>query len=195
MEQDEYGRLFREISNDAMNAELAAKGYQPVYQLGPGARIAIVSQAPGRKAQASGIPWDDVSGRLLRSWLGVSDQQFYDPSLFAILPIDFYYPGKGNHGDLPPRVEFARKWQPRVFELLPDVELVILVGSYAQKFYLAREQKANLTATVQNFADYLPRYFPLVHPSPLNLGWRARNPWFETEVIAELRQQIKRIIT
>jgi uracil-DNA glycosylase len=102
--------------------------------------------------------------------------------------MDFYYPGKAKSGDKPPRKGFAEKWHPPLLEAMPDVKTILLVGSYAQKYYLGERRKANLTETVKNFREYLPRFLPLVHPSPLNIGWLKRNPWFESEVIPVLRE-------
>lgn len=187
--------LYQEITHDPINADLQAKGYAPVYTAGPKAKIMIVGQAPGSKAQASMKPWDDMSGRLLRTWLGITDAQFYDPDLVALVPMDFYYPGKGAHGDMPPRKGFAEKWHPRLRALMPDIELTLLVGAYAQKYYLAHTAKRNLTETVQAYEEYLPVYFPLVHPSPLNFRWRTQHPWFEEEVVPQLRARTQAIIS
>ncbi|UTX51728.1 uracil-DNA glycosylase family protein [Candidatus Saccharibacteria bacterium TM7i] len=177
-----------------MNSDMADKGYAPVYTAGAGAKIVIVGQAPGAKAQMSMKPWNDASGRLLRQWLGVSEEQFYDPNLIALIPMDFFFPGKGVHGDLPPRKGFAEKWHPRLLEHMPNVELILLVGAYAQKYYLGSTTKYNLTETVRAFDEYLPRYFPLVHPSPLNFRWRAKNAWFDSEVVPKLHERVWAIL-
>ena len=186
--------LYNKIDRDEMNALLRAKGFAPVYTASAKSRIVLVGQAPGRIAQETRKPWNDASGRLLRKWLGVTDEQFYNPDLFAIMPMDFYYPGKGAHGDLPPRKEFAKTWHPKLSALMPDVRLTILVGAYAQKYYLGMRAKKSLTETVKYFNNYLPEYFPLVHPSPLNFGWRKRNPWFEKEVIPVLQSLVQKAI-
>ena len=191
---DVFGVIFREICDDPMNADMQVKGYMPVYTASAKAKIVIVGQAPGRKAQESLQPWSDVSGKLLRSWLGVTDEQFYDPNVVALIPMDFYYPGKGAHGDLPPRKGFAEKWHPQLLAHMPDVELTILIGSYAQKHYLGKRAERNLTETVRAHEAYLPDYFPLVHPSPLNFRWRKNNPWFEAEVVPELRRRIAQLL-
>ena len=125
--------LYEHICADPMNDDFTARGWPPVYSASARSRIIIVGQAPGRIAQETGVPWNDASGRLLRQWLGVSDEQFYNPDLFALIPMDFYYPGKGAHGDLPPRKEFAKKWHPKLRAQMPAVRLTILVGAYAQK--------------------------------------------------------------
>lgn len=176
-----------EIAADPSNAWAAELGWEPLYSVASGARIVLVGQAPGRKAQESGKPWNDASGVKLRSWLGVTDEQFYDPDLFAILPMDFYYPGKGASGDLPPRKDFAERWHPRILAELPRRSLTVLVGSYAQKYYLGGRAKKSLTETVRAYQEYLPETVPLVHPSPLNFRWQAKNPWFEEDVVPALR--------
>ncbi len=190
----DFAKIFKSISDDPMNADMRQKDYIPVYTAGPKAKIAIVGQAPGSKAQDTMKPWNDASGRLLREWLGVSDEQFYDPDIFALIPMDFYYPGKGAHGDLPPRKGFAEKWHPPLLKLMPDIQLIILIGAYSQKYYLGKDAKVNLTQTVYGYSEYLPRYFPLVHPSPLNFRWRTINPWFASEVVPQLRKLVHEIL-
>ncbi|HSW90896.1 MAG TPA: uracil-DNA glycosylase family protein [Candidatus Saccharimonadales bacterium] len=191
---DLLDEIYQAIPNDPMNAEMSAKGYVPVYTASAKSRIVIVGQAPGRKAQESMKPWNDASGVLLRSWLGVTDEQFYNPDLFALVPMDFYYPGKGAHGDLPPRKGFAEKWHPKIFEHMPNVELIILVGAYSQKYYLGKGVGKNLTETVFAYHQYAPKFFPLVHPSPLNIGWRKNNAWFETDIVPKLRTRVVEIL-
>ena len=191
---DAFSDIYRQIVDDPMNADMRKKGYLPVYTAGPNATIVIVGQAPGRKAQESMKPWNDVSGQLLRQWLGITDEQFYDPDVVALIPMDFYYPGKGAHGDLPPRKGFAEAWHPLLLEHMPNVALIIVVGAYSQKYYLGKNAKRNLTETVHAYEEYLPNYFPLVHPSPLNFRWRAKNPWFEADVVPVLRQVITTLI-
>jgi len=190
----DFSDIYQAIIDDPMNAEMKTKGYLPVYTAGPKAKIVIVGQAPGARAQASMKPWNDASGILLRKWLDVTDEQFYDPDLIALMPMDFYYPGKAKHGDLPPRKGFAGKWHPKLLESMPNVELIILIGAYAQKYYLGKNAKHILTETVRAYEDYLPTYFPLVHPSPLNFRWRSRNPWFEEMVVAELQRTVREIL-
>jgi len=175
------------IVADPENAAMAEAGWAPLYTASPTARIVVVGQAPGRKAQESGVPWRDASGAKLCDWLGVSDELFHDPRSFAIVPMDFYYPGKAATGDLPPRPGFAAKWHPLIFAAMPEVRLTLLVGGYAQKYYLAARRRATLTETVRAWRDYLPEYVPLVHPSPLNFRWQARNPWFVDELVPELQ--------
>lgn len=177
----------RRIDLDPANKVWADQGIGPLFVAHPAARIVIVGQAPGAKAQASGIPWDDASGAKLMAWLGVTEAQFRDPELFAILPMDFYFPGKGAQGDLPPRKDFAPRWHPLILGELPRVRLTVLVGKYAQDHYLAGRTKANLTETVRAFREYLPEVFPAVHPSPLNFRWQAKNPWFEIDALPVLK--------
>lgn len=188
-------RIRAEIVAHDSNAWARELGYEPIYSVAPGARIALIGQAPGRKAQESGVPWDDASGVKLRTWLGVDDERFYDPSLFAILPMDFYYPGKGTSGDLPPRKDFADLWHKRILAELGDLGLTILVGGYAQKYYLGNRIKPSLTETVRAYSEYLPSMIPLVHPSPLNFRWQAKNPWFEAEIVPALRSLVTKAIT
>ena len=185
-------RIRSEIIADPENAWAVAAKYQPVYIADAAARILIVGQAPGRKAQESGIPWNDASGARLIDWLGVDEPTFRDSSKFALVPMDFYYPGKGAHGDLPPRPGFATRWHPELIEAMPQVQLTLLIGSYAQQHYLGTRE--TLTATVRRFADYLPAVMPLVHPSPLNFRWLAKNPWYEAEVIPQLRQRVQAVL-
>lgn len=178
------------IAADPENAWAGDRGYSPLYTAGPRARVMVVGQAPGRVAQESGLPWNDASGAKLFEWLGVTEHQFRDPDLFALLPMDFYYPGKGATGDLPPRKGFAPRWHPPLLDLMPKIELTILIGGYAQKHYLADKVKKNLTETVHAFHEYLPTTIPLVHPSPLNFRWHTRNPWFATDVLPVLRTRV-----
>lgn len=194
MKNDTKPLLYEQIMADPMNTDYTDRGWQPVYSASPHSRIVIVGQAPGRVAQETGKPWNDISGQNLRRWLDVTEEQFYDPELFALIPMDFYYPGKGKHGDLPPRREFAEKWHSRLLDRMTEVKLTILVGAYAQKFYLAGQAKRDLTETVASYEEYLPKYFPLVHPSPLNFRWRKRNPWFAGEVIPALQRVVQEVL-
>ena len=183
-------RIHEEIVADPANAWATDAGHLPLYAAAPRARIAIIGQAPGKKAQDSRVPWNDASGVTLRRWLGVTDEQFYDASVFAILPMDFYYPGKAATGDLPPRKDFAPTWHPRILAELREIRLTLLIGGYAQKYYLRDAIKPNLTQTVRSYQDYLPAMLPLVHPSPLNFRWQKANPWFEQDVLPVLRERV-----
>lgn len=182
------------IMADPDNAAATAAGWNPLYVADPRARIVIIGQAPGLQAQESGVPWNDASGKTLISWLGVTEEQFRDPALFAILPMDFYFPGKGAHGDLPPRRGFAERWHPPILGRLQRLELTLLIGAYAQKHYLKGRARANLTETVKAYRDYLPEYLPLVHPSPLNFRWQARNPWFAADLVPDLQVRVRRCL-
>ncbi|WOD45114.1 uracil-DNA glycosylase family protein [Hwangdonia lutea] len=170
-------------------------GPRPVVSAHPDSKIVIVGQAPGTKVHKTGIPWDDPSGKQLRKWLDVTDEEFYDEKKFAIIPMGFCYPGKGKSGDLPPRPECAPQWHQPLFDELKNVELIILIGMYAQKYYLQKEAKKTLTETVRNYNEYLPKYLPLPHPSPRNRFWLAKNPWFDFEVLPELKERVKHILT
>ena len=187
-------KLTAEIMADPQNSSYTKQGIKPLFTIPKTARINIVGQAPGIRAQESGLYWNDPSGDNLREWLGVSKEQFYDSGLFAIVPMDFYFPGHGKSGDLPPRKGFAEKWHKRVLALAPDIELTILIGNYAQHYYLNQKSSDKLTETVKNYKSYLPEYFPLVHPSPRNNIWQAKNPWFKDEVIPDLQKIIQEII-
>lgn len=191
---DAFSTIFHDITHDPENADMLAKDYLPVYTASAKSRIVIIGQAPGRKAQETRIPWNDVSGDTLRNWLGLNREQFYNPDLIALIPMDFYYPGKGKHGDLPPRKDFAAKWHTQLFAHMPNVELILLVGAYSQKYYLGARAGKNLTETVRNYHSYLPQFAPLVHPSPLNFRWRAKNSWFEQEVVPVIRQHVHEIL-
>lgn len=182
------------IMNDPENTKFTNQGWEPIFDAPPTAKILIASQAPGIRAQEANKTFFDASGDLLREWLGVDAESFYNSGLFAIVPMDYYFPGKAKQGDIPPRKHIAEKWNPKILETMPELELIILVGAYAQKFYLGKRMEKNLTETVRNYREYLPEYFPLVHPSPLNIGWRLRNPWFEAQIVPELKIRVHEII-
>jgi len=169
-------------------------GPRPIATAHQDSKIIIIGQAPGTKVHASGIPWDDASGKQLRQWLNVSDADFYNTKKFAIIPMGFCYPGKGKTGDLPPRTECAPQWHEALLQKMPNVELVILIGMYAQKYYLQKEAKRTLTETVANFKEYLPKFLPLPHPSPRNRYWLTKNPWFEIEVVPKLQNRVNNLI-
>jgi uracil-DNA glycosylase len=168
-------------------------GPNPVVRASAMARLLIVGQAPGTKVHASGIPWDDPSGDRLRRWLNVDKNQFYDEGQIAIVPMGFCYPGKGKSGDLPPSPDCAPKWHEQLLGHMPNIELVLLVGSYAQNYYLDAS-KETLTQRVQRYRDFAPRHIPLPHPSPRNTLWLKRNPWFEEEVVPHIQGRVKKLL-
>ncbi|TNE80781.1 MAG: uracil-DNA glycosylase family protein [Bacteroidetes bacterium] len=187
--------LLEEIRACTLCAENLPLGPRPVLRASVSSRILIIGQAPGTKVHASGIPWDDQSGKNLRAWMGVEPEEFYNPELFAIIPMGFCYPGKGKSGDLPPRKECAPQWHEKLLSALPHVQLTLLIGQYAQDYYLPQAKALSLTEKVKNFEAYLPNFFPLVHPSPRNQIWQKRNPWFQAELIPKLQTRIQTIIS
>lgn len=184
-------KFLKRIQNCEVCKEHLPLGPRPVVQLNKSSKIVIVSQAPSRRVHETGVPWDDASGNRLRAWMNVSDETFYNSALISILPMGFCYPGKGISGDLPPRAECAPLWHPHVFKAFQNKPLILLVGQYAQLYYLKSSFKGSLTETVRNYATYLPTYFPLPHPSPRNQNWVIINPWFMKEAVVELRKQIQ----
>ena len=187
----EFEQLKKDIMLDVDNKVYSDKGIEPLFSAPRTAKILIIGQAPGIKAQESRIFFNDKSGVKLREWMGIDNELFYNSGLIGVVPMDFYYPGKGKSGDLPPRKNFAHKWHSRVLELMPDIKLIILVGKYAQDYYLKDKKEKNLTGTVKNYKKYLPKYFPIVHPSPLNFRWQAKNPWFLEEVVPVLKKMVE----
>jgi uracil-DNA glycosylase len=182
--------LLKEIAACNICQAFLALGPRPILAATENSRIAIVGQAPGKVVHESGVPWQDKSGDRLRLWLGVSENQFYNPDQFALLPMGFCYPGKGKSGDLPPRTECAPQWHNLLFSKMKNLQQIILIGSYAQNYYLKDRQKKTLTETVKSYQEYLPEYFVLPHPSPRNNIWLRKNQWFEKEVIPELKRRI-----
>ncbi len=168
------------------------RGPKPIFQAHPSAVITIVGQAPGTKVHETGIPWNDASGDRLRAWMGVSREVFYDETRVAIVPMGLCYPGRGKGGDLPPRPECAPLWQMRFLSALPHIQLILLVGAWAQRFYLGKA--STLTETVRNFLSLPQRFFPLVHPSPRNQLWLKRNPWFEADLLPELKVRVHALV-
>lgn len=183
-------RLLEEIQSCTVCKKFLPNAPRPVIQAGSNARIVIIGQAPGQKVQRSGIPWDDLSGNELRRWLGVSKEQFYDKNLFALVPMGFCYPGRGSSGDLPPRPECAPLWHGPVLSKMKKVKLILLIGQYAQRYYLGEKVRLTVTETVKNYREYSPQYLPLVHPSPRNKIWQRKNPWFEKDIIPYLQKTV-----
>lgn len=182
--------LLQEIKGCRICHEELALGANPVMSAHPNSKIVIIGQAPGTRVHKTGIPWNDPSGNNLRKWMNISNDDFYNPEKIAIVPMGFCYPGKGKSGDLPPRKECAPQWHSKVYELLTDVKLTLLIGQYAQNYYLGNRRKDTLTATVKNFQQYLPEYLPLPHPSPRNNIWMKKNEWFSDEVLPILRSVV-----
>lgn len=169
-------------------------GARPVIQFNPNARILIAGQAPGVKVHETGVPFNDASGNRLREWLGLTRDEFYDANNIAILPMGFCYPGRGKSGDLPPRKECAPAWREQLLTALPNIELTIVLGKYAQAYHLPETKKMPLTELVKSWREYWPNYLVLPHPSPRNNIWLKKNPWFEQDVLPELDKRIATIL-
>ena len=184
--------LLRRIRACTICAPHLPLGPRPVLQAGHGAHILLASQAPGIKVHQSGVPFDDASGRRLRQWLGMSEDIFYDREKVAIVPMGFCYPGRAaqGSGDAPPRPECAPLWRKRVMAQLPNIELTVVIGVYALAWHLPEAKKLGVTEAVRQWQRWWPHMLPLPHPSPRNRLWLARNPWFEAEVLPELRQRV-----
>ena len=194
-----HSETFAELLLRARACRLCAArlplGPRPVFRLAQSARLLIVGQAPGTKVHATGIPWNDPSGERLRDWLAIDRDASYDGAKVAILPTGLCYPGRlPRGGDRPPRPECAPLWHPPLRARLADVRLTLLVGAYAQDYYLGDRRGATLTETVRNFRGYLPEFLPLPHPSWRTLAWAERNPWFARKVIPELRRRVGAVL-
>ena len=185
-------RRLRDLLSEIRLCRICADELEPnpVFQISGGARIAIFGQAPGARAHRAGRPFDDPSGDRLRSWLGVDKAQFYDPENFLIAPMAFCFPGyDAKGGDRPPPKRCAAQWRQRLMAAAPKVELVLLVGAYAQKWHLGDEAGRTLTETVSRWAEFGPDYLPMPHPSWRNNAWLKKNPWFEKDLLAHLRRR------
>jgi uracil-DNA glycosylase len=183
------------VSREARACRLCEKALpqepKPVFLVGKSARLLIVGQAPGRRVHETGIPWNDPSGEVLREWLALEREQFYDTSRIAIVPVGLCYPGTVGGADLPPCRECAPAWQPRFRAALPHIRLTLLVGGYAQAYYLGKKRKPSLAETVRAYREYLPEFFVLPHPSWRNKLWLRKNPWFAEDVIPALRRRVR----
>jgi uracil-DNA glycosylase len=182
--------LVREIEACRVCAGSLPHEPRPVVWVDPRARILIAGQAPGRRVHESGIPWDDASGDRLRTWMQLDRDQFYDKSKIAIAAMGFCFPGTVNGADLPPRRECAPLWRPRLLPLLKNVQLTLLVGVYAQRYHLGGAVRSSLGETVSAWRDYPAEVMSLPHPSWRNTGWLKRNPWFERDLLPELRRRV-----
>ena len=185
--------LVKKLKKDSRNKTYTDKGIDPIFQLNKDSKILIIGQAPGRKVEETGILFNDKSGDNLVNWLGIDKETLHGKN-FSIIPMDFYFPGKGKSGDKAPRKFIAEEYHPLLLEELKSVRLTILIGAFAQKFYLGDKFKKNLTETVKSYEEYLPEYFPLVHPSPLNNSWQAKNPFFKEEVLPKLKEVVGEIL-
>ena len=186
--------LLAEVRSCTVCADSLDAGPRPIVQVGSRARIVIIGQAPGRRVHESGIPWDDPSGVKLRTWLNLSEADFYNPDIVAIVPMGFCYPGSAKSGDKPPRPECAPLWHDRLLEHLPDDRLEVIIGMYAQKRYVAKRAKT-LTETVARWRQYLPTQIVMPHPSPRNQHWLTKNPWFEAETLPAVRSRIDEVLS
>jgi uracil-DNA glycosylase len=176
-------------------AEHLPLGPRPVFRVSASARLLIVGQAPGTAVHETGIPWNDRSGDRLRDWLALDRERFYDPARMAIVPTGLCYPGRApGGGDLPPRPECAKLWHPVLLPLMPELELTLLVGSYAQAFALGARRKPTMTETVRAWAEYGPAVVPLPHPSWRTTAWQRKNPWFDAELLPALRERVAAVL-
>lgn len=186
-------KLLREVRACRLCYELPL-GPRPILQAHGAARILLAGQAPGRRAHERGVPFDDVSGDRLRSWLGVAPDEFYDPEKFAILPMGFCFPGTSHSGDLPPRAECAPAWRAQLLASLPNIRMTLLLGTHAQRWHLGERASETLTETVRRWRSFWPELVPLPHPSPRNLRWCKRNPFFERDVVPMMRSRVRSLI-
>lgn len=197
MANDKLKILLREVRACTVCAAHLPNAPRPVVRASATARVLIVGQAPGRKVHDTGIPWNDPSGDLLREWLHIDRSTFYDESKIAIVPMGLCYPGKGASGDLPPRPECAPLWQEKLRTQMPNIALTLLIGQYAQSYYLGDKRGKNIAETVRAYGRETPgrrrgpEFFPLPHPSPRNRNWLKINSWFAGEVLPELRRRFK----
>jgi len=187
--------LLAEVRACTICAKHLPLGPRPVLRGHASARLMILSQAPGTRVHMTGLSFNDRSGDRLREWLGLGRKVFYDERRVAIMPMGFCYPGRdAGGGDLPPRPECAPHWHKPVLERFPNLELTLLVGSYAIDVYLRKHRKRSMTETVRAWREYLPRYLPLPHSSWRNVGWLKQNPWFEAELVPELRRRVRKLL-
>tara|TARA_R110000824_G_scaffold25838_6_gene89558 strand:+ start:4215 stop:4805 length:591 start_codon:yes stop_codon:yes gene_type:complete len=185
--------LLAEIRTCTICADLPL-GPSPLLQASSTARILIASQAPGSKTHEKGRPFDDASGKRLRKWLGVTEDQFYDPAIFAILPMGFCYPGTSKSGDLPPRQECVPAWRKPLLAAMPKIQLTLVLGQFALDWHLEDKKSRTLTETVKRWQEFWPDLLPLPHPSPRNIRWFKANSWFEEDVIPVLQERVRTLV-
>lgn len=193
-EKQEFENHIHQIKECKICEKHLPLGANPVFSVHHKSKILIIGQAPGTRVHATGIPWNDPSGDNLRNWLAMEKEVFYDQEVVGIMPMGFCYPGRGKGGDLPPRPECAPQWHTSLLDWMPNIQLTLLIGAYAQKYYLGTSRKKTLTETVKSFKAYSPDFFPLVHPSPRNRLWMRNNPWFLSEVVPQLRARVWEIL-
>jgi len=187
--------LLREISACRLCEAHLPLGPRPVIRAAASARILVIGQAPGTKVHRTGIPFNDPSGDRLRDWMGIDRDIFYDEARIAIMPMGLCYPGRNARGgDAPPRPECAPLWHDRVRALLPQIELTLLIGAYAQARYLGDRREKTLAGTVARWREFGPTYIPTPHPSPRNRNWLKSKPWFEDEVVPEIRRRVRELV-
>ena len=185
-------KLLSEIRNCRVCEKHLEFGVNPIIAASPQSRIVVIGQAPGRIVHETNIPWNDKSGDNLRNWMGIDKALFYNAEFIALMPMGFCYPGKNKAGDLPPRPECAPLWHHQLLASMSQVKLILLIGQYAQNYYLG--EKTTLTETVRNYKTYLPKFFPLPHPSPRNNIWQAKNDWFGKKVLPDLKKHVQHIL-
>ena len=190
-----FEALVAEMRACTLCADRLPLGPKPTFRIAPTARLLLVGQAPGTRVHETGIPWNDRSGDRLREWLQLDRDRFYDARSIAILPTGLCYPGVDKTGgDKPPCALCAPTWHPRVLPHLRKIGLTLLIGSYAQAYYLGQGRGASMHETVMHWRDFLPKFLPLPHPSWRNTGWLKRNPWFEAELLPKLRARVHALI-
>lgn len=194
MAKNNIESLIADVRTCTLCAAHLPLGPRPVFQLHPRATILVAGQAPGRKVHETGIPFNDPSGDRLREWMGIDKRMFYDAKKIAILPMGFCYPGTGKSGDLPPRPECAEHWRKKLLAPLPNIELTLIIGQYAQDWHLGKRQKKNLTETVRAWKEYWPEMLAMPHPSPRNNIWLKKNPWFEKDILPPLQARIQALL-
>jgi len=190
---DNFNSLLSDVKGCVLCEKYLPHGVRPILQVNPNAKILIAGQAPGKKVHESGVPFDDASGDRLRDWMNVSKETFYDSNKIAILPMGFCYPGKGKSGDLPPRPECKLAWREQILEQLPNIEMVLVLGKYAQTYHFGKTN-SSLTELVKSWKTYWPSKVPLPHPSPRNNIWLSKNSWFEIDLIPSLQNQCRKIL-